>query len=261
MQLFLNLLLGISNVLASSWIFIGTSWLNEKAVDFGSSNTTKYMSAGNNFNFAWTDDFTICTWFYAHSAWEAPIFSRETGSTGNGWDFRYTAGSKFQFYSSGSAAARRIQVISTNTYSTGTWRHVCLVYSGNQSATGLSFVVDGSSVALTTQFNTSTEDWAQASINFKVGAWDGLTTYTRSKMDEVTIWNDDLTTSEIGELISGGKPTNPVTTSMWATKNLSYYRMGDLTDSTSTIVDRGMTGGVNITPTSLVSGDFVTSIP
>lgn len=261
MQAFFNLLNLVPNALAATWIFIGTSWLNEKAIDFGSSNTTKYISMGDNFNFSWADDFTMCAWFYAHSAWEAPLFSRENGSTGNGWDFRYTSANKLQWYSSGSSAARRIQVTSSGTFSTGTWRHICFVYTGNQSATGISFVVDGSAVSTTTNFNTSTEDWAQASINFRVNAWSNLTTYGRAKMDEITIWNDNLSTSEIGELISGGKPTNPVTTSMWATKNLSYYRMGDLTDSTSTIVDRGMTGGVDGTPTALVSGDIVTSVP
>lgn len=257
----LSILLPISKAFAATWIFIGTSWLNEKAIDFGSGNTTKYASLGDNYNFLWTDDFTLCAWHYPHSAWESAVFSRENGSTSNGWDLRYTSGNKYQFYSSGSGATRRIQLITNNTFSTGTWRHVCLVYSGNQSATGISIVVNGSAEALTTQFNTSTEDWAQSSIDFKIGAWHNLTTYTRSKIDEITIWNDNLTTSEIGELISASKPTNPQTTSMWASKNLSYYRMGDLTDTTTTIYDRGATGGINMTATSLVSGDIVTSVP
>lgn len=261
MELFFNLILGFSKAVAATWIFIGTSWVNEKAIDYGSGNTTKYHSAGDNWNFPWTDDFTLCAWHYPHSAWDHPIFSRENGSTSNGWDFRYTGGNKYQFYSSGSGATRRIQVITNNTFSTGTWRHVCFVYSGNQSATGITIVVNGASEAFTTQFNTSSEDWAQSGINAYIGKWENLTTYIRAKVDEVTVWNDNLSTAEIGELISGGKPTNPQTTSMWVSKNLNYYRMGDLTDSTTTIVDRGATGGVNLTGTSIVSGDIVTSVP
>jgi len=254
-------LLLIPSAFAQVWIFAGNSWLNTTALDFGSSNTTKYVSLGNNFNFAWTDDFSLCFWHYPHSAYEHAIISRENGSTSNGWDFRYTAGNKYQFYSSGSGATRRIQVITTNTYSAGTWRHVCFTYDGGQSATGIAVLIDGSSVALTTQFNTSSEDWAQSGINAYIGKWENLTTYARAKVDEVTIWNDNLTTVEAAELISGGKPANPARASFWASKNLSYYRMGDLTDSTSTIYDRGVVGGANGTGTSLSSGDFVTSVP
>lgn len=263
MQFLLSFLLTISQAIGGTWLFYPTqsTWSNLTAVDFGSGNTTKYISMGDNWNFPWTDDFTLCAWHYPHSAYDHPIFTRENGSTSNGWDFRYTSGNKYQFYSSGSGATRRIQVITTNTYSAGTWRHVCFVYSGNQSATGISIVIDGSSVALTTQFNTSTEDWSVASINAYLGKWENLTTYARAKMDEVTVWNDNLSTSEIAELISAGKPANPAVSSMWATKNLNYYRMGDLTDSTSSIVDRGNVGGVNGTPTSFVSGDFVSSVP
>lgn len=245
---------------AQTWIFSGNNFTNTVALDFGSGNTTKFISMGNNHNFAWSDDFTICIWHYPHTSWEAVVFSKENGPVGNGWDFRYTGANKYQFYSSGSGATRRIQIISNNTFSTGTWRHVCLVYDGSQSAAGLSIYVNGASEAFTTQFNTSTEDWSVANP-FKVGAWDGLTTYTRSKVDEMTVWNDNLTSTEIGQLYNSGTVISPTSFSFWATKNISYYRMGDLTDSTSTIVDRGVNGTISGTPTAVVAGDFVSSVP
>lgn len=245
---------------AQTWIFSGNTFSNTTALDFGSGNTTKFLSMGNNHGFSWSDDFTVCMWHYPHSAWESALFSKENGATGNGFDFRYTSGNKYQFYSSGSGATRRIQVLTNNTFSTGTWRHVCFVYDGSQSATGILIYVNGSSQAFTTQFNTSSEDWTVAN-NFKIGAWDNLTTYTRSKIDEITIWNDNLTSTEIGQLYNGGTVISPTSFGFWATKNISYYRMGDLTDSTTTIYDRGVNGTINATPTSVVSGDFVSSVP
>jgi len=258
---FLWKLLLVPSAFAQVWIFAGNSWLNTTALDLGSGNTTKYVSFGNNHDLSYTDDWTICVWHYPHSAWEAPVFSKENGSTSNGWDLRYKTNNTYQWYSSGSGATRRIQWTSSGTsFTTGTWRHVCVTNDGAGTAAGMAFIVDGASETKTTNFSTSTEDWT-TSANFKIAAWDNLTTYGRAKVDEMTIWNDNLTTTEIAELISGGHPANPARASFWASKNISYYRLGDLTDSTSTIYDRGVVGGVDGTGTSLSSGDFVTSVP
>jgi hypothetical protein len=261
MQFFLAFLLGVAQVFGSNFIFVGTSWLNTKALNLGTSNSSKYLSAGDVHNtISWASTFSVC--FFATfetMAGDGIIFSNETGA-GTGYDFRFNGSDKLQWYSSPNAAATRIQVTSNATVSKSVYHHICVTHSGNSSATGLKFWVDGSSVATTTNFNTSASDWNGGTV-FNIGSYNsGAGAWYKGKLDEFNIWNIELDSSKVAELYNSGTPRNPTTTTFWA-NNTSYYRLGDLTDSTTTIVDLGNTGGVNLTGNSLVSGDFTSTIP
>lgn len=233
-------------------------WTNVKSLDFGSSNSNKWLNAGQNHNFSWSSAFSMSFYVKFRTTAGALIVAKQTsGSTG--WDFR-VASAKFQWYSSPNGATNRIQWITTNSFSTGTWYHVVVTYSGNSSATGFKIYVNGSSQAITVQFNTSASNWTTAQ-DFNFGTYNnGSGAYYNGQLDEVTFWNKELSSGEVTSLYNAGVPLNPGVISFWS-NNTSYWRFGDVNDSASTIYDRGNVGGVNLSGNNLVSGDFTTDIP
>lgn len=236
------------------------TWSDVYGLDLGSSNSTKYLSAGSVSYFSWSSAFSISVWIKpGNNPSDGLILSKENGSA-TGYDFRYNASNKFQWYSSPNGAATRIQLQSASAYSQGSWYHVVLTFSGNQSATGFKLYVNGSEVTFTTQFNTSASDWTSAA-NTNIGTYNsGAGAFLRGVLDEMTLWNTELTSGNVTSLYNSGHPGNPVALSFWS-NNTSYWRFGDVNDSASTIYDRGYVGGYNLTGVNLVSGDFTTSIP
>lgn len=261
MNILLAILLTVYQAAGASWLFVGQNWANVKAINFGSSNSSKYMSAGDVHNgISYSAAFSLCAWIAPETmSGDGLLFSNETGA-GTGWDFRFTGADKLQWYSSANAGTNRIQVASSGTISKSVYHHVCVTHSGNSSATGMQFWVDGSSIAVAVGFNNITADWTGGTAfnvctyNSGAGAW------CKAKIDEVNIWTIELDSAKVNELYNSGVPRNPQTTTFWA-NNTSYYRMGDLTDSHTSVVDRGFVGGVNLSSSTLVSGDLTTSIP
>lgn len=234
------------------------AWSNVYDLNFGASNSSKYLGLGNNHNISWASPWSISVWVKFKSSAGALLISKQNGSS-TGWDFRVANG-KFQWYSSPNGATNRIQWLGNTTYSTDTWYHVTITFSGNQSATGFTLYVNGASSAFTTQFNTSAADWTNAS-NCNIGSYNnGAGAWWLGWLEEMTIWNKALNSTEVGQLYNSGHPGNPVALSFWS-NNTSYYRFGDVNDSTSTIYDRGYVGGVNATCNNIVSGDFSTDLP
>lgn len=232
-------------------------WSNAKSLDFGSSNSSKYLNGGNNHNFSWASAFSFSMWVKFRTSAGALIFSKLTSGI-TGWDFRVASG-KFQWYSSPNGATNRIQWITSNTFSIDTWYHVVVTFSGNQSATGFKIYVNGSSETISVQFNTSAADWTTSQDLNVSGYANGAGAYYNGLLDEMTIWNKELSAAEVTSLYNSGVPGDPSVLAFYS-NNTSYYRFGDLTDSASSVVDRGSVGGVNLTGVNLVSGDFVTDV-
>lgn len=236
------------------------TWSDVYGLDLGASNSTKYLSAGSVNFFSWASPFSLSVWIKpGNNPSDGLIFSKLNASS-TGYDFRYNASNKFQWYSSPNAAGTRIQLQSASAYSQGSWYHVVLTFSGNQSATGFKLYINGSNVTFSTQINTSAADWTSAA-NTNIGTYNGgAGAFLRGVLDEMTLWNVELTSGNVTSLYNSGHPGNPVALSFWSS-NTSYWRFGDVTDSATTIYDRGYVGGYNLTGVNLVSGDFTTSIP
>lgn len=84
-------------------------------------------------------------------------------------------------------------------------------------------------------------------------------TYTKPmSMDEASIFSVALSDAEISTLYNSGAPTNLVGHSKYSSL-VSWWRMGDLDDSITTIKDRK--GSNHATPTNMESGDIVSDAP
>jgi hypothetical protein len=81
--------------------------------------------------------------------------------------------------------------------------------------------------------------------------------YYVGNMDEVTVWNKELSQAEVAELYNSGSPTNPTNHS--AVGNLaSWYRMGD-GDTSPTVSDNQSSD--DLTMQNMDSSNFEADVP
>ena len=79
-------------------------------------------------------------------------------------------------------------------------------------------------------------------------------------IDEVGFFDYSLTSGQVTSLYNSGVPTDLDNTS-GVTAPVHWWRMGDGSDTITTINDVGTTGGNNGTPTNMEAGDIVTDTP
>ena len=85
-----------------------------------------------------------------------------------------------------------------------------------------------------------------------------LESYYNGSMDEVSVWNKELTSGEVSEAYNSGSPTNLASHS--ATANLvGWWRMGD-GDTFPTLTDNS-TNSNDGTMTQMESGDIQSDSP
>jgi hypothetical protein len=99
---------------------------------------------------------------------------------------------------------------STATLSVNTWHHVVIT---RKSATGTKVYVNGT----LSNSNTSTKDpiYPQATYQSSIGQSPGFGGFVNGKMDSISIWNKELTQSEITELYNSGNGSQYVTDSFY----------------------------------------------
>ena len=83
--------------------------------------------------------------------------------------------------------------------------------------------------------------------------------YSDIYLDEVSIFDYELTSGQVTSIYNSGTPTDLDNTS-GVTAPVHWWRMGD-GDTFPTITDVGTTGGNDGTMTNMESGDIVTDTP
>lgn len=144
---------------------------------------------------------------------------------------------------------------SGGTFSANTNYLICLVSSG----TAWTLYVNGSSVALTvTSTGSGGNDgdwWADTNGSGNITLFlCGTGVYLNGKCDDVSYYDDDLTSTEIGLLYNGGKPIHPLAVGL--TDLSGYWKLGETENGTaSTIYDTR--GTDNYTGTNLENADII----
>ena len=115
----------------------------------------------------------------------------------------------------------------------GTWKHVCVTFDGVNINNSSSFkiYVDGSSVDLTTTGAFSDSPNA----NFLGNATVNTSTFLNGQIDQVCIFDYELSASQVSTLYGGGTAvTNPMSLSPTP---VAYYQLGDQSVSTGPSAD------------------------
>lgn len=236
----------------------GTNWIvydydfisypavsNEYAVDFPGSNEYMAIADADIFslgNGSGTDNaFSISAWFNADSI-STFIIAAKDKSGAREWEFR-TISSQLHFYAFGTGGGY-IGRNSSTTLSAGQWYHAVATYDASKANSGIKLYINGSQVD---NGNYSGGTYTSAA-NHTNQVWVGrseISGIADGKIDEVAIFNSELSSSDVAAIYNSGKPA-----SLSSFSPVGWWRMGDNDGATgTTITDQG-TGGNNGTLTN-----------
>lgn len=197
------------------------------------------MSNPSNLNFDADNPFTFSVWFKRSSDTNAvALFDKSLGSPNNNGYICFIYNNQVYFRIRQSASLQH-QINNNNTHPFNTWVHYVITYDGSRggSASGLNLYEDSvlqTNVSRTGNFATGT---AQTSANFSIGSRQSTSDlYFNGTIDEVSVFNSELSASDVTAIYGTGVPT-----SLASLSPLSWWRCGD-GDTSPTLTDNG-TGG------------------
>lgn len=202
-----------------------TSYLNNtKALDFDGSND--YVSVAHSSDLSISGAMSITAWINPDSLPGSayPMFVSKRASSGHAYQF-YTNSNKL-LYNNGSSPIPE----SSGTISTGVWTHVAVTFDG---AGGVTFYINGSSAGTGTAATTNPTNTQAVYLG---AAHNG--NFFDGKMDEVAIFNSELTASEIYRIYNN--KAYPEMVSFWRFED-------DVTDSVGS--NDGTNNGATFTTT------------
>jgi len=194
-----------------------------------------------------TSAISISIWFYTNtvSVREAPLNKYDTASerayainineTNNGDIVAYLG------YSNGDSYKKASSVGST--ISISTWHHIVITWGKAVDSGKIKIFVDGSEVSYIKQ-ESLTEDLSNVAEDIFIGKAYGSQRYFDGPLNELAIWNNDLTETEITMLSKSEKKGTPL--HIKSANLIVYLPLDDVAYGTSadgtTFVDRSGTG-------------------
>ena len=211
----------------------GSSFTNNFSLNF--DGTDDLVSAGNVLGFERTDAFSISAWVKRNSSKNQMIVSKRL-SSGNltGYSLRITNSTNQLQVQLRSAGSNRL-ILNGSTALDTNWNHVVLTYDGSSNISGLNVYVNGSND------NGSTTGTLSLSIlnsaEFNIGAENNNDDFFDGNIDEVALFNSELSSTNVSTIYNSGIPGD-----LSSLSPLSWYRFEEGSGTTAT--DSG-TGGNN----------------
>jgi|GEM_PF-651891 prepilin-type N-terminal cleavage/methylation domain-containing protein len=232
----------------------GTSWTNTYSTLFdGDSEYVELGTVGAGHSLMLNgSDVTLSAWIKQQSGgdqWQRIVDKSNSGSAANGYGLF------------ADATTRQIWVMvdgngwrtNNNAYEFDTWTHVV----GVITASSFTIYIDGSEVSGIWNSGSATQP-PNVSTNMRIGTWNHSTAREfEGNLDEISIWNDDLSLAEVTELYNSGSPDNLADHSAYSDL-VSWWRMGDDDTSPALTDNKGSNDG---TMTNMESGDIETDTP
>jgi hypothetical protein len=153
--------------------------------------------------------FSVFAWINLASISGNPtIVTKDTGINNNGreWGLSYSAGLIVQFYDDNVAGNNRIgQYAPGSPLTVGGWHHVGFTYNGNGTSEGIKIWQDGVQVDDTSRTSGSYVAMQDTTTDVMVGKLSG--NYMNGSIDEVNIYDRELTLAEIVDLNNTNNPS------------------------------------------------------
>jgi len=241
----------------------GTPFANQYSVSFDGSDDYMSIPDADIFsmgNGSGTDNaFSISGWFNANSLNAFYIVTKDGSGAGREWAFR-TVSSQLHFFAFGTGGGYIGRKDSTTSLNTGQWYHAVVTYDASKASSGIKLYLNGTRVD-DADYASGTFTAARNSSTLpRVGAVQSNSTYSNGLIDEVAIFNTELSASDISTLRGGASAgTLGVPADISSLSPVGWWRMGDNDSGTgTTITDQG-SGSNN---GSLENGPtFSTSVP
>lgn len=235
-----------------------TAFSNTYSVNLDGSND--YIDCGGASDFGFTDGagndsaFTLSAWVKLDSNSIQRIIDKSgTTQASRSYLFGTDGASKFSMFF-GPGTGDYLYVKETTTLSTGVWYHLVCTYDGSNTAGGISLYRNGSASTTTNSSSGSYAGMPSTSETLKIGRFNLNGSVMNGLVDEVAVFNYELTSSQVSDLYNSGEPAD-----ISSLSPLGWWRMGDNDGGTgTTITDQG-SGGNNGTLTN--GPTFSTTIP
>ena len=226
-------------------------------VTFGDSND---FSFGNG-----TSDtpFSVSAWIKMADATKFRILSKSASGTGNiEWLFSLSGADKLALILYDNTASNQIKRFSSViTSDEGSWINVAATYNGSGSNTDINLYINGVDANDSVGSAGTYVAMHSGTAALQMGRFvtdTGGTSYANGNIDEVSLWNKELSLTETQNIYNSGTPTD-----LSSESNLvGYWRNGD-TAGTSVFpsIEDNSANSNDGTMTNMDSGDIVTVVP
>lgn len=221
---------------------------------FGGVN--EYITMGNiaAVSFERTDAFSASVWIKTHS--NGYILAKQASSGSfTGWGMN-TTNDKLRFRIFGSIG-QTLDVRTVDTYRYDEWVHFAVMYDGSSNASGVTFVINGSVAS----FDIISNDLASSSLTtapFTIGCRNTNDSFIRGAICEASVWDRELTLSEVQALYNSGRPKDARTLGI-SSNLVGYWPLSDR-DSFPTVPDLSSSGNDG-TATNMEASDIKLDAP
>ncbi len=235
-----------------------TNFNNRQSTIFG--GTDEYVDCGvaADLNFDRVNPFSVSFWLKATTnALVYAVSKAESAGNARGWSVRMGANGDLRFNLISISSTNHLQVRTDPfTINDSLWHHIVVTYDGSTNASGVTIYVDDVSISLTISVDTLTSTTTNA-VNMQISGRQGTDSVFIGTIDEVSVWNKELTSAEASEIWHDGTPFDLLVHS--ATANLvSWWTMGD-GDTFPLLTDKK--GSNDGTMTNMEAGDLVSDTP
>jgi len=188
--------------------FADSDWVSGKmgsALRFNRSLAQRVALSQTVGNFERNDSFSVECWFATNNSVNSmALVSREqSASPYRGW-LLWTLAGRVRFYLANLWPNNTIDLYTTSAgLADGQWHHVVLTYDGSSNASGVNIWVDGANQSLGIVHDTLN----QTTINLAtptIGARNSSGTYFDGLIDEVVLYNRELTAEDVAYRYNNG---------------------------------------------------------
>ena len=240
-------MLGLSNNLVSGG-FVDT-FANLKSLIFDGSN--EYLEIADDSSLDIEGAITVSAWIKptVTMSWKGIVSKSDLLMNADVWDMYITSSQKIKFQITSTDA-----VESTTVLTNGQWYFVTGTYDG----ANIKLYINGT----LEDTEARTDDIVTNNEPLKIGAYYSTANYFTGYIDEVAIWDTNLSANAITVIYNNGKPTDLRSNSgdyTSASSLVAYYRCGD-GDTYPTITDNS-TNSNDGTMTNMASEDIAEDTP
>ena len=189
--------LGTNNLNAINGANYGTGVINQ---GFNFDGVNDYYDAGNVLDFDGSTPFSFSIWINPTFVGNSNIISKWSASN-TGYIIFFSSG-KIRFNLSNNIATNQVRIQTVNTYSVG-WQHFVFTYDGSKSASGLKIYRNAVLQSVTVLNNTLTGS-TSTTDSFSLGQNVSSVGWYQGIMDEIPVFEKELTPTEITELYNSG---------------------------------------------------------
>tara|TARA_R100000353_G_scaffold52879_1_gene42258 strand:+ start:177 stop:920 length:744 start_codon:yes stop_codon:yes gene_type:complete len=230
------------------------SFSNTKSIEL--DGIDDYVDCGNqsNLNFSADDAFSFSIWFKkgTQTGFGGSLLRKQEPSGAFSGYNMYVLDDKVHFRIRKNGSHFH-QIIDNNTHPLNTWVHYVVTYDGSRTSNGggLNLYKNGTLLTNVTKSGNFSSGTGQTNENLGIGG-DSSIGYLNGIIDEVSVFNSELSASDVSTIYGTGTPS-----SLTSLSPVSWWRCGD-NDTAPALTDNG-SGGNNGTMTNFST--FSTDVP